>query len=65
MCHSRTNKRKIDRFHERCLRIIYNNKQSSFKESLEKDSSVYIYKRNVYILATEIYEVSNNFSLPV
>ena len=36
MCHSRTNKRKIDRLHERCLRIIYKDKQSSFKELLEK-----------------------------
>ena len=58
MCHSRTNKRKIDRLHERCLRIIYNNKQSSFKELLEKDSSVSIHERNVQILATEMYKVS-------
>ena len=55
MCHSRTNKRKIDRLHERCLRIIYNNKQSSFRELLENDSS---------ILATEMYKVSNNFLSP-
>ena len=40
MCHSRTNERKIDSLHERCLGIIYNDKQSSFKELLEKDSSV-------------------------
>ena len=64
MCHSRTNKRKIDRLHERCLRIIYNDKQSSFKELLEKDSSVSIHERNVQILATEMYKVSNNFSPP-
>ena len=42
MCHSRTNKRKIDRLDERCLRIIY--KQSSFRELLEKDSSVCLLK---------------------
>ena len=35
-CHSCTNNRKIGRLHKRCLRIIYNDKQSSFKESLEK-----------------------------
>ena len=44
MCHSRTNNRKIDRLHERCLRIIYNDKQSSFRELLEKDSSVCLLK---------------------
>ena len=64
MCHSRTNNRRIDRLHERCLRIIYNDKQSSFKELLEKDSSVSIHERNVQILTTEMYKVSNNFSPP-
>ena len=29
MCHSRTNNSKINMLHERCLRIIYNDKQSS------------------------------------
>ena len=42
----------------------YSNKQSSFKELLEKDSSVSIHERNVQILATEMYEISNNFSPP-
>ena len=28
MCHSRTNNRKINRFHERCSRFIYNDKKS-------------------------------------
>ena len=58
MCHSRTNNRKIDRLQERCLRI-----QSSFKELLEKDSSVSIHDFwHVQILATEMYKASNNFS---
>ena len=64
MCHSRTNNRKLDRLHERCLRIIYNDKQSSFKELLEKDSSVSTHERNVQILTIKMYKVSNNFSPP-
>ena len=64
MCHSRTNKRKIDRLQERCLRIIYNNKQSSFQDLLEKDSSASIHERTVQVLTTEMYKVSNNFSPP-
>ena len=63
MCHS-CNKRKIDRPHERCLIIIYNDKQSSFKELLEKDSSVSVHESNGQILATEMYKISNNFSPP-
>ena len=36
MCHSRENNRKINRLHERCLRTIYNDKQSSFNGLLEQ-----------------------------
>ena len=46
--------------HQQC--IIYNDKQSSFKILLEKDSSVSIYDRNI---ATEMYNVSNALSPPV
>ena len=35
MCHSRTVNHKINKLHERCLRIIYSDKKPSFKELLE------------------------------
>ena len=60
MCHSRTNNRKINRFHERFLRITYNDKQSWFSELLEKDCSVSIRMRNVQYLTTEMFPVSRN-----
>ena len=47
MCHSRTNNSIINMLHERCLRIIYNDKQSSFTELLNKDSSVSIHTKNI------------------
>ena len=62
MCHSRTNNRKINRLHERCLRIIYYEKQSSFIKLLEKDNSVSIHQRNLQILAIEMFKVSNGLS---
>ena len=52
---SRTNDNKINRFHERCLQIVYNDKKSSFNELLEKDGSVSIYLRSIQILTTEMY----------
>ena len=64
MCHSRTNNNKINRLHERCLRIVYNDKKSSFNELLEKDGSVLIHLRNIQILATEMYKLVNNLSSP-
>ena len=54
MCRSRTNNKKINKLNERCLRIVYNDKQSSFNELLEKDGSVSIHMRNIQILATEM-----------
>ena len=50
MCHNRTNNNKIDRLHERCLRLIYNDKKSSFEDLLEKDGSVPIHHRNLRTL---------------
>ena len=36
MCHSRSLNNKINGLHERCLRLIYNDKQLTFEELLEK-----------------------------
>ena len=65
MCHSRVNNNKINRLHERCLQIVYNDKQSSFNELLERDGSVSIHMRNIQILATEMYKLINNLSLTI
>ena len=62
MCHSRANNSKINRLHERCLRIIYSDKQSSFEALLEKDGSVSIHNRNIQILATEMFKIENDLS---
>ena len=52
MCHSPTINNKINHLHERCLRVIYNGKISSFKELLERDWSVPLHNRNLQILTT-------------
>ena len=53
MFHSRSLNNKINRIHERALRITYNDKSSSFQKLLEKDNSVTIYYSNIKIRATE------------
>ena len=65
MSHNRTTNTKTNRLHERSLRIIYNDKQSSFKMLLQKDSFVSIHDRTVQSLATEMYKESNGLSPPV
>ena len=54
MWHCRTDKNKINKRHERSLRIVYNDEQSSFNGLLGKDGSVSIHVRNIQILATEM-----------
>ena len=62
MCHSRTVNNKINKLHERCLRIVYNNKMSSLKELLETDKSVPTHIKILQVLATEMSKVYRNIS---
>ena len=65
MCHTRRLNNKINILHERCLRLIYNDYQSTFQELLDKDNSVSIHYRNIRTLATEIYKFVNGISAPI
>ena len=56
---------KINRLHERVLRIVYNDFRSSFKNLLEKGRTVSIHLKNLQKLATEIFQISENFSVPL
>ena len=58
MCHSCTINHKINHLHERCSRVIYNDKISSFKKLLERDGSIPIHNRNFQILATQMYDIA-------
>ena len=62
MCHSRKLNNKINRLQERALRIVYNDKSSTFYQLLEKDKSVTIHTRNLQYLATEIFKVKIGIS---
>ena len=60
MFHSRKLHNKINKIHERSLRIVYNDDSSSFEELLSKDNSVSIHHRNIQSLAIEMYKSKNN-----
>ena len=51
--------------HERCLRVIYNDKQLSFTELLNKDKSVSFPIRNIQRLAIEMPSFYNGLSPPL
>ena len=54
MCHNRN-------VHERALRIVYNDNNSSFENLLTKSGSVSIHHRNLQV-AIEIYKALNDLS---
>ena len=59
MCHSRKLYHKINRLHEKCLRIIYNDKRSSYEELLSKDGSVSMHHKNLQKCIKKIYKIVN------
>ena len=66
MCHSRTLNYKINKLHQKALRVVYKNDNLSFLQLLEKDNSITIHDRNRQKLAVKMYKVKNHLSpLPV
>ena len=62
MFHSRQINHKINKLHERALRIVYNDYFWSFEELLSQDKSVTVHQRNLQKLATEMYKILNGLS---
>ena len=63
-CFSRNLSNKINRLHGRCLRVIYNDKTSSFEQLLENNNSVSIHHRSILTIAIEMYKVTNGLLSP-
>ena len=62
MFHNRTLNHKINRLHERALRIVYQNENLTFQELLDKDNSVTTHHKNLQKLAIEMYKIKNHLS---
>ena len=59
---SRVLNRRINRLHERGLRIVYGDYESSFEELLRLDGSVCIHHLNIQLVALEMFKVKNGLS---
>ncbi len=62
MFHGRVINSRINRLHERALRLVYEDPTSSFEELLNKDMSCTIHQRNIQTLALEIFKTKNNLN---
>ena len=62
MNHSRALNNKINRIHERALRLVYRGKKSTFEELLNKDNSVKFHIKNLQVIVTEMFKVKNKLS---
>ena len=62
MCHTCTKNNKINRINKRCLRLIYNDKKSTFENLSGKDKSVSIHHKNLRSVAIEMYRVHRGIS---
>ena len=60
MCHSRGLNTRINKLHERALRVVYKNDNLSFQQLLEKDKSFTVHERNLQKLAIEMYKVKHD-----
>ena len=62
MFHSRTLNNRINKLHEKALRLVYNDPTLPFEDLLTIDKSFTIHHRNLQKLATEMFKVKNNLS---
>ena len=53
---------RINYIHQRALRAVYNNQISPFEELLRRDKSETIQRRNIKILAAELFKIKNGLS---
>ena len=60
--HSRSLNNRINKIHEKSLRLVYKDNKSTFSELLDKDNSVTRHDRNLQALAIEVYKSINDLS---
>ena len=62
MFHNKKLNNKINKLHERCLRIVHNNNTWAYEELLETDNSVSVIFRKVQAVIIELHKLVHGFS---
>ena len=62
MFYSRKTNNRINKLHERALRLVYIDYESTFEDLLTKGGSFTVHDYNIQTLAIELYKLYNNIS---
>ena len=62
MFHSRRLNNRINKIHERALRLVYQDDHLTYEQLLHMDGSYTIHERNIQTLAIELYKIINGIS---
>ena len=62
MFHSRKPNNHINNIHERALRIVFRDYESTFQQLLKQNKPVSIHQKNLQILVTEIFKTKNGLN---
>ena len=52
----------VNNIHERALRIVYRDYESTYQQLLKQNKSVSVHHRNLQILATKIFKTKNGLN---
>ena len=64
MFHSRKLNAKINKLHQRALRITYRDQESSFEDLLGHDNSVSVHQKNLQVLMIEMFKTKHGLNPP-
>ena len=60
--HSREFNIRINKIHERAMRVVYRDYSNDFREILDKNNTFTIHERSIQSLAVELFKVKNNLA---
>ena len=62
---SRTSNNRINKLHERSLRVIHNDETNDFNTLLEMNNEVTIHQRNIQVLMLEVFKIKYVLAPPI
>ena len=62
---SRKSNNLINKIHESSLRIVTSDKNSCYEDLLNLNNQITVYQRNLQVLMTEVFKITNGLSPPI